>query len=81
VSRIEIERECKIKGYVFTLGLGGLTSVFIFTPVGFFTSVEVFEDPVSFFMVLPKEDALVICEDKRNEHITNKILTKMFTST
>jgi hypothetical protein len=46
------------------LGFGDSTSDLIFTPVGFFTSVEVFEDPVSFFTALPKEITLVICEDK-----------------
>jgi hypothetical protein len=44
---------------MFTFVFGGSTSVLIFTPVGFFTSVEVLEDPASFFMVLPKENTLV----------------------
>jgi hypothetical protein len=39
----------KLGAYLFFLGS---TSVLIFTPVGFFTSVEVLEDPVSFFEVV-----------------------------
>jgi hypothetical protein len=43
-----------------TLGLGGSTSVFIFTPVSFFTSIKACEDPTSFFTALPKNNASVI---------------------
>jgi hypothetical protein len=44
---------------MFTLDFGGSTSVLIFTPAAFCTSVEVLEDPTSFFIVLPKESTLV----------------------
>jgi hypothetical protein len=47
-----------------TLALGGSASVLIFTPTGFFISVEVVEDPTSFFTPLPKRNTLVSCEDK-----------------
>jgi hypothetical protein len=38
------------------LGFEVSTSDLIFIPVGFFTSVEVLEDPTSLFMALPENN-------------------------
>jgi hypothetical protein len=58
---------------MFTLDFGGSTSVLIFTPAAFCTSVEVLEDPTSFFMVLPKESTLVSYTNICTIKITKKI--------